>query len=238
MEQLKDEYIEKMFKDHVRKGLPVIKRGKAGIITNVKEGAHKYLLLGFPNQKFAAEPVKHKVGWGELGEFIFTYAQGTPREEAQLNLAKLTLYHKETGCRVVNTHLENGQICLGRVIILNSRILVIRGEKKLFPRFFAVIGSKLTEVPATVAESALRFSGLTDEQKASFIKHHQSEGWEVHNGIIVNPQTLEVPTELHFQFWKKGRYNKARLVKVDMFLLSKVLTCSDNERAVIKYITL
>lgn len=238
MEQLKDERIEEMFKDHVRKGLPVIKRGKAGIITNVKEGARKYLLLGFSNQKFAAELVKHKIGWGELGEFIFTYTQDSLREETEFNPAKLTLYHKETGCRSENTHLENEKFHLGKVIILNNSILVICGEKNNFPHFFAVIDGKLTEVPATVVESALRFSGLSDQHKASFIKHHQSKGWAVHNGIIINPQTLDVPTELHFQFWKRGRHNKARSAKVDTGLLMAVLTCSDSERPAIKYITL
>lgn len=238
MEQLKNEDIEKMFQDYVRKGLPVIKRGKAGIITNVKEGEHKYFLLGFPNQKFIAEPIKYKIGWGELGKFIFTYAQATRREEAHFNLATLKLYDKQTGNRIDTPHFNNELVPLNKVIILNSCILAVCSEKKQFPRFFAVIGTQLKEIPATVVESALLFVGLIGRHKTSLINCYQSKGWEVHNGIIINPQTLDVPTELHFQFWRRKQRNRVMPGKFDMFLLATILAGPNNEKPTIRYITL
>lgn len=237
MEKLKSEHIEEMYLNYVRKGLPVIQRGKAGIITKICEGVQKYLLLVFPDKKFTAVPFKHKVGWGELGEYIFTYEQHTSKEKNTLDFARLTLYNTATG--EVVKHTEKGQYPLGNVVILNRQLLAICGNKHQPPRFFAVISGELAEIPVTAAESALSLYPLSIPHKQALIEYYPRQGWELHNGIIINPQTFDVPSKLQYLFWKQGRHYKAAApAKLDTDLLVKMLTRTDKEKPVIKYITL
>lgn len=238
MEQLKSDTISRMYQDYVSKGLPVIKRGKIRFIPCMRDGAKKYFVMALPNQQFKADPISIKIGWGEFGKYVFTYAVKTLKEETLLNFSTLAFYNTETGEQLESTDAAYGKVSLGKVIILNGQILAVCGEKNEPPRFYAIIGKKLKEVPATVAESALRFSHLSDQHKQVLMEYYSREGWEQHNGIIINPETNSVPNEMLFQFWKRGRRYKAELLKLDMEFLAKLLTRTDNEKPVIKYIKL
>lgn len=238
MENLKDKHIIQMYKDHVRQGLPVIKRGKISIIPNMREGAKKYFFLVLSNQKILATQIKHKICWGELGQFIFIDELEKHRTGDMFDFSTLRLYNTLTGKPVENVHHFYGKCNLGKIVILNNQIMAVCGEKHQSPLFYAVVNNQLHKVPATVMESALRFSRFREQHKIAFIEHFMQNEWELHNGIMINPQTLDVPTELHFQFWKRGRRYKADFFKPDMNLLTTILTRSDEEKSVIKYITL
>lgn len=143
------------------------------------------------------------------------------------------MYNTATGATTKSTFDVSG--C--QIIVLNKKIIAVWEEKSVLPRFFVVVGDKLTEISATAVENILSFSSLSPTHQQALIEQYPQRGWKCHNGILINPQTLDIPSKLMFAFWKKENHrSKVELTRVDTMWLAHVLTAKDGEKSTIRHI--
>lgn len=223
---------EKLYKSSEKSGCDVSRLGKMKFLKTWYYG-NQYIVFAFPKKQFVAEKQTYKIHLIRLGKYVLTLPIDSPEEEGKIDFAKLTLYNTETG----TADKTPQEICGSQIIILNKMIMAVWEEKGDLPRFFTVVADKLTEIPVAAVENILCFGNLLPRYRQALIRQYPQKGWEVHNDILINPQTLDVPSKLHFAFWRIKRHNKAELTKVNETWLANVLARREDVKSPIRYIT-
>ncbi len=213
--------------------LPVIKRQKYTITKGCNFCSGIYNIISFRSgAKHVPEAAATPRCYISLGEYLLSAACS----DNILNFSDVRLYHIATGEACGCQSLPVEKCFIGRIVKLDGKILAVcNGD---FPRFFAVIGKKLEEISSAVMECALLQTAFTEKQIGSFLRFYPTAGWEICNGLVVNPTTKTVPGVLHFKMWLNCRKTvKARTRKpLDFDLLARALMRTDNEHAGVKSI--
>lgn len=127
-----------------------------------------------------------------------------------LELSTASLYEMASG-RPCVANLRGLDNCYaGCLVVLDGKILAVCD--KSFPRFFAVVGNTMRELPAASVLNVLLQKPYTEAQLESLNRFFPEAGWEFHNGILINPDTLDAPCPLHLRVW----HDKRKAIKAKM----------------------
>ncbi|MCM1324488.1 MAG: hypothetical protein NC218_10225 [Acetobacter sp.] len=237
MENLTETTLEKIVKDGLKQKKPIIKGKQFTVVKECVLNEKRFNVIVFPHKKFALEETCLQNRYIDLDAYFLSVTNTTKRTKDIVDFEDAILYNVAEVKPYAGDNKKLGQIYAGRIIVLNNKILVLCRE--CIPQFFIVVANELREIPAQYVEDIIRFQRLTAIQKIALQKYFSSENWEQHNGILVNPSTLSIPSELHFKFWQRGRNSRANLgAHIDIGILAKMLTRSQDEKPVVKYINL
>lgn len=145
-------------------------------------------------------------------------------------------YNTQDGTRIyMGTTIADSNY-VGRFVVIDGRILALCDKKH--PRFFIVVAGQLREIPSFTAEQILRNMPLLPRQQIS-LNAFCGADWESHNGILINPETLEVPGSLQIYAWKRARSNKSVIkANLDFAKLLCILTRDEKkETPAVKFVS-
>lgn len=185
----------------------------------------KINIINFCNgKKYVVDQAERNSCYINVGEYLLSIR----RNNGLLDFTDVVTYDISSGVSSESQNIKEETCDFGNILVLDKKILVIR--KGNTPRFFAVIGKKLEELSAVMAECALLQTTYTEKQLESFIRFYSESNWEVHNGLVFNPLTKEVPAALHFKLWLNARKTvKAKMRQpVNTDMLARILTGSER----------
>ncbi len=233
MAQFNQTMLEQLVKEGLNRSHAAIRRDKYLILKEVRMCGNVFNIIRFGNERYIPEPLNGaKRCYVDLGEYLLSAGH----KNNVLDLTSAALYKTADGttCRIDIS--EIGSCNIGSVVVLDGKIVAVCG--KCFPRFFAVVDDVLCELPPSSALNILLQKPYTAAQLKSLQNYYSEAGWEMHGGILINPDTLDVPTRLHLYFWHNCRKGiKAKMRDPLKFsLLFRALKRTDKDISGICYI--
>lgn len=232
MENITKDVLRSIVKNNARRSETITQGKKFKVFKNYVVNGQTVNILAFNKGEVAFEKADGKVRYIELNDYLISApsARGMPD---YIDFYRLVVYDMTTG--------ESAQAEIpmlfhaGGIVIIDEKL--IAACSKSIPRFFAVIEGKLRELPAATAEQIIRLLPLP---RLSFerLKKFFGEEWPFQNGIFINPQTLDVPSSLHYGVWRRS-YPAKNTVKPNIDL-EKLLSIFKRDEAketpVVKYV--
>ena len=176
---------------------------------------------------------KRKTHYLELGEYLLTLS--THHDEPDMIDMKYThLYRIKDGQEF---HVNfSGKFYSGCVVVIDRKLLAICSSDS-YPQFIAIVNDTLILLPCIVAEQIIRNFALNEKQLKSLIRLYPDKKWELHNGIAINSETMDVPTSLQVSDWKRRTHAKALNIDTKVSAYYSVLLRKEKkESSAIKYI--
>lgn len=239
MEEIRKK-LRQMFIDAEQKKQKLYRREGYRILKNVSMDGVVFNIISFDKKgKYMLEQQGYKTQYIEVGEYLISAQSSCRSEEETVNFDDVFIYRiadgelfidgKQIGepvNREVQTpetpknepQIEEGTV-LGKypiqnILVVDSNMIIVCEKNAL--KFFIIINEKLCRISSHIAEQLWRLSKLTLVQKKRLVERYPEAGWEIHNGLIINPNTLSVPGILDILCWKKtSPMLKATLFSVD-----------------------
>lgn len=193
-----------------------------------------YNVIAFDSRKIAElEPCLEYMRYIPIGDYLLCL-EGTSKEEITFN--RMKLYNISEGTCVQEKMVDFPDTKLAQLLIIDERVFALCGND--FPRFAIVVNNRLTEIASSTVEQILHFHPMTPKQQASLIRFNPSAGWEYHNNVMINPQTLTVPGALDVTFWNQRRPRHKEIYrKIETQLLARALNRPQTGRPAVHYIS-
>ena len=212
---------------------PNLKGNGFYVYKNLKVGDKDVNIVSFDSGNFSIQEAR-KTHYIELGEYLLTLS--THHDEPEIIDLKYThLYLIKNGQEQSANNLS-GKFYSGCVVVIDKKLLAICFADT-YPQFLVVIEGALILLPCVIAEQIIRNFVLTEKQQKSIIKMFPEYHWQIENGIVINPENMDVPTTLQISDWKRRTRTKSLNIdpKISSYY-SVLLRKEKKETANIKYI--
>lgn len=233
MAQFNQTMLAILVNEGLRHGNPIIKMGKCTIVKKVIICGSQFNVISFPEGKYVQEATSNsKRCYVELGEYLLS----VDHKQETLKLSTALLYKVATGTSSQASFSDIDRVFSGSFMQIDGKILAVCDER--IPRFFAVVNQILREISVTTALNILLQRPYNDKQLESLQRYFPEAGWKLHNGVLINPDTLDTPSVLHLRSW----HNKRKTIKAkmrsafDIRTLTSALSRSEKNRAGIIYL--
>ncbi len=236
MVNIPNETMRKLVKANAHRSETILEGKNFKVFKNYRIGNVTVNIISFRDKFFAAESIARKMRYIELNEYLLSISSKIG-EEDNINFANARLYRIADGTEAeisLGASFSESYYA-GRIIAIDEKLIAICD--KAHPKFIAVVNNSLRFIPAFSAEQILRNMPLTIGQLNALIKMYPEGGWQIHNGIAINPDTYAVPTSLQFYFWSRSRTTKATIkANMDFGKLVSILTRTEKEKPVVKFV--
>ena len=136
-----------------------------------------------------------------LNDYLITVGCPSPADTTKLDWLTPVIYSVKN--KSAEHDLRNyGVFDAGQIIVVDHKMIFLNAGR--YPRFIVIIDGLLQELSVAQAEQALRNLYLTRKEVNALIQYYPDNGWEMHNGILINPLYLEVPSALQISLRNKG----------------------------------
>ncbi|MBR5154523.1 MAG: hypothetical protein IKW58_02235 [Alphaproteobacteria bacterium] len=188
------------------------------VYKDLQFGGKSINLICFDNGKHAIQEAR-KTHFLPLNEYLLTLSSHHDEPDV-IDLKYTHLYNLKDG-KEVSVNLS-GKFFSGCMVIIDKKLISISTADSC-PQFMAVINSTLQLIPCLQAEQIIRNFVLNEKQLKSLIKMYREKHFELHNGVVINPETLSVPTILEIASWKKRTRAKSVIIDSRISPYSTVL---------------
>ncbi len=236
MVNISEEELRRFVKANAHRSETIIRGKNFKVFKNYRLHGEVVNVISFHDRHFAVEEITcKKMRYIEMNDYLLSVPSLSGMEN-HLFFPGGACYNTQDGTRIyMGTTIADSNY-VGRFVVIDGRILALCDKKH--PRFFIVVAGQLREIPSFTAEQILRNMPLLPRQQVS-LNAFCGADWETHNGILINPETLEVPGSLQIYAWKRARSNKSVIkANLDFAKLLCILTRDEKkETPAVKFVS-
>lgn len=236
MVNISEEELRRFVKASAHRSETIIRGKNFKVFKNYRLHGEVVNVISFHDRHFAVEEITcKKMRYIEMNDYLLSIPSLSGMENYLFFLGG-ACYNTQNGSRTYTGNVIKDSHYVGCFVVVDERMLVLCG--KTYPRFFIVVAGQLREIPSFTAEQILRNMPLLPRQQVS-LNAFCGADWETHNGILINPETLEVPGSLQIYAWKRARSNKSVIkANLDFAKLLCILTRDEKkETPAVKFVS-
>lgn len=236
MVNISEEELRRFVKANAHRSETITRGKNFKVFKNYRLYGEVVNVISFHDRHFAVEEITcKKVRYIEMNDYLLSIPSLSGMENYLFFLGG-ACYNTQDGTRTYTGKVIADSCYVGRFVVIDGRMLALCDKKH--PRFFIIVVGQLREIPSFTAEQILRNMPLSARHLEA-LRNFCAENWEIHNGIMIKPDTLEVPGSLQYYAWKRSRSTKAVIkANLDFGKLLSILTRDEQkETPAVKFVS-